>query len=73
MSEECRLSVGIMAFMSLNSCGRQKVRTLFILTLSIPCSASLYIGCATHTFALFSGVAILTYNLYAFDIVHMNF
>ena len=50
------MSVGIVAFMSLNSCSRQRVRNLCILTLFIPCSAILYFGCATHTFALFSGV-----------------
>ena len=67
------MSIGIVAFMSLNSCRRHRVLSLFILTLFIPCSASLYFGCATPTFALFNGVVILTYDLYAFELVHMNF
>ena len=43
------VSVGIVAFMSLNLCCCQRVLALFI-TLFIPCSASLYFGCATHMF-----------------------
>ena len=34
------MSVGIVTFMSLKSCSRQKVLALFILTMFIPCSAS---------------------------------
>ena len=57
------MSVAIVAFMPANWYGRPRVRTLFIyadiyLFFVTPCSASLYFECATHTFALFSGVVI---------------
>ena len=55
---------------AVDSCHR--VIALLILTLFIPCSVRLYFGCATLAFALFSVVAFLTCNLYAFHLVHMN-
>ena len=67
------MSIGSVAFMSLNRCVRQRVRTLFIRMLFIARSARLYCQCATRTFALFSGVVILTWDLYAFELVHMDF
>ena len=65
--------VGIVAFISVNSCSRVRVLSLCFLPLFVSCSTSLYFGCATPTFALFNGVVILTYDLYAFELVHMNF
>ena len=44
LSEECRVSVGIVSYMSLNSCSRHRVLALFILTLFISCSPSLYVA-----------------------------
>ena len=67
------MSVGIVAFMSLNSCRRHRVLALFILTLFIPCSASCYFVFVTHTFALFSGVVILTCDLRPFQLMYTNF
>ena len=44
LSEECRVSVDIVAFVSLNSCSRQRVCALFIFyKVFIPCSPSLYL------------------------------
>ena len=65
--------VGIVAFISVNSCSRVRVLSLFFLTLFVSCSTSLYFGCATLTFALFSVSVILTCDLYAFEVVDMNF
>ena len=52
LSGECRLSVRIVAFLLLNSCGRQRVRMLHTLELFVSCSASLYFGCATHVYVV---------------------
>ena len=67
------MSVGIVAFISFNSFSLQRVLALIILMLFILCSASLYFGCATHTFTLFIGDEVLTCDLYAFELVHMSF
>ena len=60
----CRLSVGLVAVMSLNSCSRPRLLALFILTLPISCSARLYFGCVSY-------VSIVR-RRFNFD-VHINF